>query len=216
MAHGLFPSGTRPRSWNRRWRAASSKLACRWLQHGEAASGFAGQYLRVPVDGHARNASVGQTLSGAGQTVVFTVVRGPWSTAGFPRKAIGRSLPVGLRHAVGINKSDSFIAPPFGAAFEWPASVLAASRTTRSRSSDFLSRKSLWKHQVGSMPACPSHPRPLSYVHRRLRFAETSRPEGPKGKEKAAPRKRSRRIGEATTRGHLAPRGVRLLEREKL
>jgi hypothetical protein len=81
---GLNPSGARPRSWNRRWRAASSKLACRWLQHGEAASVFAGQYPRVPVYGLARNTSSKQTLSGAGSAVVFTVVHGLLSTAGFP------------------------------------------------------------------------------------------------------------------------------------
>lgn len=46
---------------------------------------------------------------------------------------------------------------------------------------------------------------------------ETNRAEGPQGtRDDNASRYSSRRIGEVTTRRHVAPRGVRLLEREKL
>jgi len=87
MARGPVPSGARPRSRHRRWRAACSKLACRRLQHGEATSDLTTQYLRVPDDGNARIAFAWPTPSGAGAEGTVTVVRGPLSAAGSPRKA---------------------------------------------------------------------------------------------------------------------------------
>jgi hypothetical protein len=181
MARGPVPSGVGPRSRHRRWRAASSKLACRWLQHGEATSEPTNQHPWVTEKGNARIAFAWPTLSRAGLETTVTVVQGSLSAAGFPWKATRRGSPVGLRYEVGIDNSDSFFAPPLGVACGSPASLSLECRTTRSRSPDLPSGRSGVDATGGLRASRSVKPRPSSAASRSCRFEDTIRAEGSQG-----------------------------------